>query len=896
MKNDLTQARKLIKNCLETQSTYLDLGNCGIKNLGDLPELFECKHLETLILSNKRYDLEQKKIIASKNNGLLNNIEFLTKGIVNLKKLRSIKIGGDVFFQRWKTEDIEFLKSLTQLNSLDLNSNKVSDISFLKGLKQLSSLNLRSNLIFDFSILKDFSSLISLDLGDNPNPDTSFLKDLTELNSLDLSDNQISDISFLKDLTELNSLDLRSNQISELPIWITEFDMEITLDQYSSGLNLYNNPLKSPPPEIVKQGKEAIRNYFKEIKKQGVSHLYEAKMLIVGEGGAGKTSLAVRLQNRDAELPKEEDTTKGIEIQQLIFPIEGDKEFTINIWDFGGQEIYHATHQFFLTKRSLYILVDDTRKSDKSLDDAAFKHWLQTVELFGGNSPLLIVQNEKGNRSKDIDLKSMQGQFGFIKEKHQTNLLTNKGLDGLERDIKHYIQKLPHIGQELPAKWVEIRKDLVKLSKNKSHISLGKYYEVCSKHTITENKRALSLSRYLHDLGTFLHFQDDPLLKNTIFLQNKWVTDAIYKLLDHEPVKENKGHFTLEDVKEIWTNSYEDMHHQLLSLMLNFELCYKIPNTNGEYLIPQLLPESQPDDIKWDNKNNLQLRYKYGFMPKGLLSRLIVRKHNLLKNIANAWKKGVVLEKRDTFALVKEVYAQNELAIKIRGTHQKQLMAIIAEEIDTLNDTFSGIKVEKMIPCHCTSCINMATPHFFEYDSILDRIENRKETIECKNKPYENVSVMGLVDNLFGEFSAQFGRKRRSQRAPPQSETSTYTPEQETHLAKSWWKPWYLLSVVVGVVAFALAWWIFESAKSGVVFGFIIMIGMILINPERWLIRLAFASFSAFLGTLFFNWNIDYKSENLNIESTTVPVVLSLGLLLFSIVCIVAEHFRSKNK
>ena len=28
------------------------------------------------------------------------------------------------------------------------------------------------------------------------------------------------------------------------------------------------------------------------------------------------------------------------------------------VWDFGGQQIYHATHQFFLTKSSLYVLVE----------------------------------------------------------------------------------------------------------------------------------------------------------------------------------------------------------------------------------------------------------------------------------------------------------------------------------------------------------------------------------------------------------------------------------------------------------------------------------------------------------------------------------------------------------
>ena len=31
------------------------------------------------------------------------------------------------------------------------------------------------------------------------------------------------------------------------------------------------------------------------------------------------------------------------------------------VWDFGGQEIYHATHQFFLTDQSLFVLVWSAR-------------------------------------------------------------------------------------------------------------------------------------------------------------------------------------------------------------------------------------------------------------------------------------------------------------------------------------------------------------------------------------------------------------------------------------------------------------------------------------------------------------------------------------------------------
>lgn len=37
--------------------------------------------------------------------------------------------------------------------------------------------------------------------------------------------------------------------------------------------------------------------------------------------------------------------------------LKGEEDVRLHVWDFGGQEIMHATHQFFLTERSLYLLV-----------------------------------------------------------------------------------------------------------------------------------------------------------------------------------------------------------------------------------------------------------------------------------------------------------------------------------------------------------------------------------------------------------------------------------------------------------------------------------------------------------------------------------------------------------
>jgi internalin A len=221
-------------------------------------------------------------------------------------------------------------------------------------------------------------------------------------------------------------MDLSENSVEELPEWITGFNMEIQWGEgYKGGyIYLQDNPLKTPPPEIVKQGKAAINNYFDQLREQEEDYLFEAKMLIVGEPGAGKTSMAWKIENPNCAMPDKADTTRGIDVRQYYFPLRKEdftgfkhpeklekKEFRLNLWDFGGQEIYKATHRFFLTHRSLYALVADSRN-----EDTDFNYWLHIVEMFGGVSPLLIVLNEKYQRKRNLDISAMRHRFTNISE------------------------------------------------------------------------------------------------------------------------------------------------------------------------------------------------------------------------------------------------------------------------------------------------------------------------------------------------------------------------------------------------------------------------------------------------------------------------------------------------
>jgi internalin A len=214
--------------------------------------------------------------------------------------------------------------------------------------------------------------------------------------------------------------------------------------------------------------------------------------------------------------------TKGIDVHRHDFETLDKRIFRLNVWDFGGQQIYHATHQFFLTKSSLYVLVDDTRKSDRSVKDDGFKYWLEVVEVLSDHSPVLIFQNEKGGRSKKIDEAGIKRRFTDVKEIYGGDLEERHAADVLRRAIEYHTQRLPHIGEEVPAKWPLIRDAVEERARSDPYISQEDYFDIYREHLEFDRNKALYLSRYLHDLGVFLHFQDDLRLQKTVVLQNRW--------------------------------------------------------------------------------------------------------------------------------------------------------------------------------------------------------------------------------------------------------------------------------------------------------------------------------------------------------------------------------------
>lgn len=655
---------------------------------------------------------------------------------------------------------------LTQLKKLMLfgvGLDPVGARAIAEHLGQLTTLGIRSNEIGEAgarAIAERLGQLVNLVISDNWLNNaavTALASGLKSLRMLDVRDNkQIDDIAPLSRLPALYHLQLSGTFVSDLSSFAARIlaGLPLSSDRYgiAEGIHVFDLPLKHPSQEIVAQGPEAVKNYFREIAEQGVDRLYEAKVLILGEGGAGKTSLLRRLYQPTMPLPRVDETTRGIDVHRQDFQTADGRTFRLNVWDFGGQQIYHATHQFFLTTSSLYVLVDDTKKDHKSVHDEGFKFWLEVVETLSDKSPLLIFQNEKGGRSKAIDEAGIKGRFPNFKEKYRGDLDQPHSADTIRQAIQYSVQQLPHVGKAVPAKWVTIRKAIEEEAERKPYISQDEYFAIYRRHLEFDRTKALYLSQTLHNLGVFLHFQDDPLLRKTVILQNQWATDAVFRMLDDEVVKQAKGHFTLKDCRRVWAApQYEDMDQEMLGLMEKFELCYRLTDsTEPAWLAPRLLPPSKPVELgSWASPSDLVVRFRYTFLPRGLVSRLIVRQHRFIKQVELSWEHGAFFEKNETQVLAEEIAQGNTIELRARAPENKALLSVLASGLEELNDTFKGLqgKVEKLVPCICDQCCRSMSPEMYEQAELVRRKKTGKLTIECRPS-YANVSVVELLDGL----------------------------------------------------------------------------------------------------------------------------------------------------
>ena len=721
------------------QVTKLGLSECGIKHLDQIIQpLASLKSLQTLLLdSNQISDISP---LASLNS--LQKLRLDHNQITNISALASHTSLQTLLLDNNQISDISPLASFKSLQILWLFNNTISDISPLALLNSLQELYLRNNRISDISALASLNLLLYLSIDHNQISDISPLASLKFLQELYLNSNRISDISPLTSLKlqqSLSLLNLAHNPIKTLPLWITDFTMKIEWDGNYSGkvgfITFFDNPLESPPPEIVKQGKEAIRQYLRSIedassKGEALVPLQEIKVHLIGDGLAGKTSLLKALI--DIPFDPKESQTHGLNVVTRqaahIKGLEQDVEIQaclFHFWDFGGQEIMHASHQFFMTSRSIYILVLDSRT------DSNKHYWLRHIEKYGSKSPVIVVMNKiDENPSYNIEQNKINKEFPVIENRFHRTSCKNGDLDSLTKSLRTAVLNEHSIyGTLLAPSWITVKEKLVEETGAQRYISQTRFEELCAESNVTETGAQKTLLNYLNSLGIVLYFEKLD-FADIYVLDPHWVTIGVYRIINS--VRTADGHLNTADLdfilnhEAIRSDEYDPAkkkmirytrpeQRHLLDIMKQFELCYEA--SASHFIISSNLPKEidpEPEIIKG---KVLRFVMKYDYLPLTIIPRLMIAmQHDIINGMQ--WRYGMVLQSADhenARAKVSTDAKERTLTIEIEGekVRKREYLSMIRHHIRSFNAEFSNLKIMEFIPLpdHPEICI--------EYEELL---------------------------------------------------------------------------------------------------------------------------------------------------------------------------------
>jgi|WetSurMetagenome_2_1015567.scaffolds.fasta_scaffold15365_2 GTPase SAR1 family protein len=590
-------------------------------------------------------------------------------------------------------------------------------------------------------------------------------KELNLLHStLNISDYLTSKINLPNEFNELKETFF--NYLRNLPSF--EYWADWLQDRYDGkpfNLDILEKSVLLPD-EIKALTPREINRYLKQLSSGKLEEkIKRVRAIFIGDGEAGKTSLIQALNELEVKQGGTE-MTPGIEISEWKVQ---DTDLIANFWDFGGQVIAHATHQFFLRSRCVYILVLNARSMGNNANQQV-EYWLEFVRAFGEDAPVLLVGNKFDLTPVHLDLHrlkeaypNIQGFFPFSATcyqntyKEQFTIFKNALCDQLNKagEIQPYFTK----------EQFQIIETLREKSRKAPFLSKVTFNKLCKEQHITDNERN-SLLKLLDQLGEVIHFPDFDFLDEYL-LNPRWLTYGIYPLLYSELLKKQHGHLTKSNVAEILKNhkvkdnknctlSYPiEKQYFLIQAMEQFKLCYPLDNSKTEWVVPDLLATDQPENLDFNKQNALRFDFKFdSFLPRHVLSMFIVEHYKDIKN-NKVWQHGVRLYNKtwETDALVQVNYQSRTLSLEINGIHISDYFPILFNSILNILNKMPKLKYSKLLYLDEKARIDK---NYFshdnnacaDFDDLLANKKDGKKEYTCKYGKYNLMEVLKLMPNI----------------------------------------------------------------------------------------------------------------------------------------------------
>ena len=352
----------------------------------------------------------------------------------------------------------------------------------------------------------------------------------------------------LGNLADLRTLYLRNNRLTDLPPSLARL-------KHLKELKLDHNPLNPELAAAYEQGLDAVMAYLRA-KAEAQIVLHEAKLILIGEGEVGKSSLLGAL--RGDPWVEDRPTTHGIEILpvEVTDPARGTK-ITLNGWDFGGQPIYRPTHQLFFSAPAVYLVVWKPREGPQQ---GFVKDWIKLVKHREAEAKTLVVAThaDPGQRRPDINRQDILDAFGretvidfFHVDSKSRDDGTYLGVDELKGAIARVAAELPEMGRSVPAKWQQARQALK--DTGRAWMTFDAFVTFCAGHGI-DAEQARLFAKISHTLGHLIHYDYDTALRDIVILKPDWLAKAISFVFDDPKTRDDNGLVTMERLHHLWND------------------------------------------------------------------------------------------------------------------------------------------------------------------------------------------------------------------------------------------------------------------------------------------------------------------------------------------------------
>lgn len=655
-----------IKELPETLGKLSKLRYLGLNGLdiNDLPvSIYNLKHLESLFMGQTK-------------------LRELPKEITNLKKLKVLAI--------WETPLQELPEYIIELKNLEeLYLGRTKGIKQLP--EQIGKLKRLRKLYLDGTSIKGLPASFG---------------ELVNLEDLILSNTRIQKFPKMKRMPNLKKCRLCEMTLERIPEEFIYTDMEVYLnDNYrEEGIIIENTKLLCQPISLFEHDKEFIRAYYEEEK----IHLNETKIVFLGDGEAGKSHIIRRIYEEGQKVEAiEYQATPGIDIVAKQCRI-GNEHINLQLWDFGGQDILHSMHRFFLTDRTLYVIVVNAR--DNTQNERA-RYWLNNVKSFADGCPVIIVLNKiDQNKSAGLNETLLKSDYPQIKEILKMSALVdekNKFNDLIEK-ISETVKTFDSYGMDFPVSWNRIKNTLTEMQCN--YIVDQDYRGICEENGVADKQIQNWLLEWFHDLGvSFNYRKKDVMLGGYMVLKPQWITNAIYIILFNAKEYAVNGVISKTDIVNLLENppkAVENIKYSIsevpyiINVLRRFDISYKIDDEHE--FIPMLCSDNEYEDVREFIENGcLEYFMEYQYLPNNVLHKLMIRMRDDLQTDM-IWLTGMVLKSRGNHISAVIRIHENRLEIYIKSDNQdiimpKEYLSEIREYLSNINRELGLVATDMIV-------------------------------------------------------------------------------------------------------------------------------------------------------------------------------------------------------